>query len=77
MTECQSSQKNRDSQFQVYLTVHIFCTDAKPIQQCIPKASEDVVGVAMEEPVGETYETYPVEISWAQDGSIVFLLQEN
>jgi hypothetical protein len=44
--------------------------------QCTPKASEDVVGVAMEEPV-ETYETYPVEISWAQDGSIVFLLQEN
>jgi hypothetical protein len=38
----------------------------------------DVVGVAMNEPVvEETYETYPVEISWAQDGSIVFLLQEN
>ena len=53
--------------------LYIFCTDVTPIQQ----ASEVVVGVAVEEPVEETYETYPVEISWAQDGSIVFLLQEN
>jgi hypothetical protein len=74
MIECQSSHTEIVN---IWFIFHIFCTDATPIQQCTTLAGEDVVVVAMVEPVEETYETYPVEISWALDGSIVFLLQEN